>query len=247
MAFDRAKADMESVFQEGTELELTGKFDQHTAKNIEARLQAISERLDKDVANIIDEIRASASTRPKPTTQIKVAAIFFLLASIGLPLEFTLGESFVFAYTNAYKSLLPLIFFVTLPMFALLWFHLERTQHALSSRSPTWGVRWLLVFPLIVVFSASIVAFSPFGWSALAGWAFGSTSESTEAKVISVGDIRSRVGKCDQKASIDIDQAKVSICLEDRVLGATPKPGDTVIILGRRSPLGLFIEEIRRK
>ena len=162
-----------------------------------------------------------------------------------MPLEFTVGESFVFSYSNAYKSVVPTLFALTLPAFAILWFRLEKQQRALSYRSPTWAVRWLIVFPLVVALSSSLVVLSTFGWSALGGWAIGSESQPQKAKVLSVGPERTRAGKCDQKAMLDIDGIQTNICIEGKVVGPALKAGNTVSVRGRNSFLGLFIEEIR--
>lgn len=243
-AFERAKADMETVFQEGAQLEREGKLDGGAAKRIEAQLQAISDRLDQQVANDLAVVRASSVIRPQPTW-MKIVALLLLFAFIGMPLEFTVGESFVFAYSNEYKSVLPTLFALTLPAFAILWFNLEKLQRALSYRSPTWAVRWLIVFPLVVVLSSSLIVLSPFGWSALGGWAIGTEAQPRQAKVLSVGPERTRVGKCDQNAMLDIDGIQTNICIEGKVVGPTLKAGNSISVRGRWSFLGLFIEEIR--
>jgi len=242
--FDRAMADMEIVFQEGIQLEREGKFDEGAAKRIESQLQTISDRLDQQVANDVAAIRAGSDIRPQSTWK-KIVAILLLLAVFGLPLEFTVGESFVFSYSNAYKSVMPTLFALTLPAFAILWFRLEKQQRALPYLSPTWPVRWLIVFPLVVVLSTSLVVLSPFGWSALGGWAIGNESQPRLAKVLSVGPEQTRAGKCDQKAMLDIDGIQTNICIEGKVVGPALKAGNTVSVRGRSSFLGLFIEEVR--
>jgi len=235
---------MEIVFQEGTQLEREGKFDEGAAKRIESQLQTISVRLDQQVANDIAAIRTGSAISPQSAWK-KIVALVLLLAFIGMTLEFTIGESFVFSYSNAYKSVMPTLFALTLPAFAILWFCLEKQQHALTNRSPTWAVRWLIVFPLVVVLSSSLVVLSPFGWSALGGWVIGSESQPRLAKVLSVGPERTRAGKCDQKAVLDIDGIQTNICIEGRVVGPAVKAGNTVFVRGRSSFLGLFIEEVR--
>jgi len=107
----------------------------------------------------------------------------------------------------------------------------------------------LLMFPLIVVMSSAIVIYSPYGWSALAGWAIGTASAQKTAKVLSVEPMREprKVGKCDQKAKFRIDAIEANICIEGLVVGPTPKPGDSVTVAGRNSPFGFFIEEVRVK
>lgn len=243
-AFERAKADMETVFHEGTQLERQGKLDEEAAKRIEAKLQAISERLDRQVAKDIADIRASSAIQPQSAWK-KIVAFLLLAAFIGMPLEFTIGENFVFSYSDEYKSMLPTLFALALPAFAILWFRLEKQQRALSYRSPTWAVRWIIVFPLVVVLSSSLVVLSPFGWAALGGWAVGREASPRQAKVLSVGPERARMGKCDQKAMLDIGGVQANICIEGRVIGPSLKAGNTISVRGRSSFFGLFIEEIR--
>lgn len=245
-AFERAKEDMEAIFQEGMQLERQGQLNDESAKMIEAKLQAISKRLDRTVSDELSKIRAINTIPPVPRWK-KSVAVLLLLAFVGLPLEFTVGESFVFLYSNDYKSALPIIFALTLPVFAVLWFRLEKQQRALSHRYPTWAVRWLIVYPLMILLSSSLVALSPFGWSALAGWAIGTQAPPQQAKILSVDSPRPRAGKCDQKAVLDINGVQTNICLEGRVVGPVPKVGDLVSLQGRSSFLGLYIEEIRVK
>jgi hypothetical protein len=95
--------------------------------------------------------------------------------------------------------------------------------------------------------SCALVIFSPFGWSALAGWAIGAPSTPTDARVLSVAPYHRQAGKCDQKAKLAINDIDANICLEGRVAGPMPKAGDIVSVVGRISPLGLYIEEIRVK
>jgi hypothetical protein len=243
-AFSRAEAEMKSVFQEGTRLESRGKLDEAAKKRIEARLQAVSERLDRDVADQLSAIRAATAPRPVSVWK-KIFGVFALLIAVGVLLELTVGKGFVFSYGTEYKAALPTLFSLTLPVFALLWFALERKQRALSNSSPTWAVRWLFAYPAVVLLSSSAVIFSPFGWAALAGWAIGSEAQPQEAKVLSVGPVRQRVGKCDQNALLQLQENEANICIEERVAGPALKAGDRVIVRGRSSLLGMFVEEIR--
>ncbi len=246
-AFKRASAEMEAVFREGSELERQGKLDADATKRIEARLQSISDRLDKEVADSIAEIKTQHPTTPRPGVWQKTALVLALFAFLSVPLEFTVGENFVFSYTNQYRVALPYLFAVLLPAFAIMWFRLERKQRTLAYRYPTWLVRWLLMFPLVVVMSSAMVIFSPLGWSALAGWAIGTRSAPKAAKVVSVEVMREprRSMKCDQTAKISIEGIDVKICIEGRVIGRTPKIGDSITVAGRSSLFGFLIEEIR--
>lgn len=243
-AFERAKADMDAIFHEGTLLERQGKLDEAAERRIEAQLQAISDRVDRQVADDLATLRANNARRPQSVWG-KATAIVLLLAFIGMPLEFTVGESFVFSYSNSYKSVLPTPFALTLPAFAIFWFRQEKRQRAMSYRYPTWTVRWLIMFPLIVVLSSALLVLSPFGWSALVGWAIGTDAPPRQARVLSVDPERVRAGKCDQKAMLDFSGLQTNICIEGRVVGPALKAGNDVSVRGRSSFLGLFIEEIR--
>jgi len=234
---------MEAVFHESTHLEQQGNLDEAAERRIEAQLKAISDRLDRQLADDLAEIRGEDATG-RVSYWKKIAAIVFLLAFIGMALEVTVGESFVFFYSNAYKSSLPTLFALTLPAFAIFWFRLEKQQHALSGRYPTWTVRWLVMFPVVVLLSSTMLVLSPFGWSALGGWVFGSDAPPLQAKVLTVEEERFRSGKCDQKAKLDFNGTQTNICIEGRIAGPAPKVGDTVSVKGRRSFLGLFIDEI---
>jgi hypothetical protein len=243
----RTYAETEAILREGLELERQGKLDVEATRSIEARLQAVSDRLDKDVDDSIAEIKSRYPTTPRAGRWQKIAEGLMLLAFVSVPLEFTVGESFVASFTNTYRSIVPLLFAVLLPIFAIAWFRHDRKQHTLARRYPTWVVRWMIMFPLIVVMSSSMVIFSPFGWSALAGWAIGIPSAQATAKVLSVEPMREprRIGKCDQTAKVEIYGTDAKICIEGRVVGSTPKAGDSITAVGKISIFGFFVNEIR--
>lgn len=243
-ASERAQANMEAIFHEGHQLQRDGKLDEGAKTHIEEQLRGLAESLDRQVENELDSTR-TGTKRPQRSVWEKIAAIVLLLAFIAMPLEFTVGESFVFFFSNAYKAELPTLFALTLPVFAIFWFRLEKRQQALPYRYPTWTIRWLIVFPLIVVLSTTMLVLSPFGWSALAGWVIGTDTPPRHARVLSVDPERRRAGRCDQKAMLDFNGTQTNICIEGRVVGPVPKAGNTVSIRGRNSFLGLFIEEIR--
>lgn len=242
-AFERFNADMAAVFQEGIQLERQGLLDDKAKIQIEAKLNAISGRLDQDLAKRLSDISAINTKRPLSPRR-RVAACLLLLVLLGMPLELIVGENFFFFYSKAYKSALPILFALTIPAFAITWFILERQQGALSRRYSLWAVRWLLAYPLFVLASASMVVLSPFGWSAAGGWALGSESMVRQAKVLSLSPETKRVGKCDQSALLEIDGIQTKICIEGRVAGDPLKAGGLVSVHGRGSFLGLFIEEI---
>lgn len=247
--FELAKAEMETIFQEGEKLERQGLLDADAKQRIEARLQSISDRIDQHASETIAKINLSHSVRQPIGLWQKVAAILILLGLVAVPLEFTVGETFVFSYTNAYSAALPFLFAVTLPMYAVWFFLLERRQRLLTYQYPTWAVRWLVMFPLLVVLSSTAVLFSPFGWSALFGWVIGTQSPPIEAKVLSIEPRREtkKIGMCNQKAKLAISDIHANICVESLMFGPVPKAGDTITLHGRSSILGIFIEQIRTR
>lgn len=103
------------------------------------------------------------------------------------------------------------------------------------------------MFPVTVVVAPALVILSPLGWSALAGWAIGIPSAQKSAKVLSVEPIRlsTTFDESGQKAKIEIDEVRVNICTDGRVIGPAPKVGDSIAVTGRISVFGFFIEEIR--
>lgn len=244
-----AKAEMEAIFQEGVKLERQGLLDADAKQRIEARLQSVSGRIDQHASDTIAKFNQSHPVRQPVGLWQKVLAILVLLGFVAVPLEFTIGETFVFSYSNAYSAALPFLYAVTLPIFAVWFFLLERKQHLFFNQYPTWAVRWLAMFPLLVVLSSTAVVFAPFGWSALFGWIIGTQSPPIEAKVLSIEPMRERkkIGQCEQKAKLVISDIHANICVQSLMFGPVPKAGDTVTLYGRSSILGVFIEQIRTR
>ncbi len=243
-AFERAKSDLEAIYLEGFRLERQGELDAVAKQKIDAKLKAISNRLYHHVSDELSNMQEGGTTGRGHVWKL-VAAIALLVAFLGTPLEVTVGEYFVASFSSAYKSLLPTLFVLCLPIFAMLVFLVEKQQQTRSARYPTWSVRWLIMYPLLVVFCTGMLVFSPLGWSALVGRAIGTASPPLQAKVLSVSAEQRRTGKCDQTVELDFEGSKTRICAEDRVVSPPLKPGDTVSVHGRRSFLGFFIEEIQ--
>lgn len=245
-AFVKANSEMEAVFQEGMKLESQGSLDAATTARIEARLQAISTKLDKDLADQVSQINTRYAVPkpwllPKPFRVPFVAVLVFLIG--GSLLEITVGAGFIFSGGTGYSHAMPWLFGVLIPVFALGWFLLERVNHNLRARYPTWLVRWLIVFPLVVALTATMAVVSPLGWAALLGWITGSPSR-VEVSVISVDAPSRRSSGCDHYAHLEFDGTTARICLEGRLAGPAPHAGERVAVAGRVSRLGLLIDRI---
>ena len=246
-AFAKVNSEMEALFQQGMALESQGKLDAAETARIEARLQEISAKLDKDIADQVSQINSRYATPkrwmlPKPFRVPAIIVMALLVA--GTLLEITMGTGFIFSGSNAYYTAMPWLFGVLIPVFAVGLFLLERINHNLRAQSPTWFVRWFLVFPGIVTLSAAIVVFSPLGWAAALGWAIGSPSDLVEMQVMSVDQPSRSSRGCNQYARLQFEGTNSRICLEGRLSGPAPLAGEKVLASGRISRLGLFIERI---
>lgn len=246
-AFGKANSEVEAVFQQGMALERHGKLDTAATARIEARLQEISTKLDKDLADQVSQINAryAAPKRwmlPKPYRVPAIVTLVFL--SVGTLLEATIGTSFIFSGSNAYRGVMPWLFGALIPVFAVGWFLLERANHDLQAQSPTWFIRWFVLFPGVVTLSAAMVVFSPLGWAALLGWAIGSPSARVEVRVISVDQPSRSSRGCGQYGHLEFEGVGSRICLEGRLSGHTPQAGEKVLVSGRMSRLGLFIDRL---
>lgn len=248
-AFTEMNKEMHAAFLEGTKLEQQGEFDKNASAKLEARLDTIMANLDKEIAKSIAEVKEEQpATRSEKLELIFARAIllFAFFALIGITLQFTIGERFIFAYAEQGLNAVPLLFAFLLPTFAIIWFRLERRTHSLAERCTTWFVRWILMFPLIVTLSTAMVISSPLGWAALAGWAIGTPSTQLDAQLVSIEPMREprKIFKCDQKAKLRIGEIQSDVCIEDIVSGPIPKPGDAINITGKMSALGFYIEGI---
>ncbi|MDD2176464.1 hypothetical protein OIN59_03400 [Acidovorax sp. D2M1] len=242
--FARAEADMAKVFQQGIQLECQGQLDERVKAQIDARLREISDQLGQQVVQQLSSAPAMGRQCREPRWKLYVASLF-LLALAGGVLEIAVGTYFIPSFGGAYQRVFPMLLALAVPIFGFLLFRIERQQNTLAGRFPSWGVRWIFVFPAMVLACSFLVLLSPYGWSALAGWMVGADAPARQAKVLSVEVAKPKYGKCDQHAALVIDGTSARICIEGRSVGELPKAGDTVSVRGRSSFLGLFVEEVR--
>ena len=241
-AIASAEAEMDALLAEGIELERQGKLDESATTKINSRLTEIIDDLDQKRAKQLPDFQVNSTQPPQSLTK-RAFQFLFLFSSVGVLIEFTVGQYFIFAYGSQYKALFPWLFGLAIPIFVVVFFRLQKQQPI--HRYPTPWVRWLIMFPLVVVTASSLVICSPFGWAALGGWATGINAAPKKAKVLSIGEKRARFGACDQKAMLEIGKVQTSVCIEDRVIGAFPKIGSIVSIHGRSSAFGYFVVEVR--
>lgn len=248
--FERANAEMEAVFQEGMALEEKGKLDAAAQAQIESRLQDISNKLNKELDDQIARVKAQYPLPNRwvlPKSFRLPASALLIFVIVGAVLEMLVGSSFIFSGSNDYRRAVPWLLCIVVPLVAVGFFLLEKRNHQMKAQFPTWSIRWLAMFPLIIAMCSAAIVISPLGWASVLGWVIGMPTERLEAIVISIDNPRSRSGECDQHADLEFRGVTARICVEDLVMGATPKAGERVLISGRLSSLGLYIDTIHRE
>lgn len=255
-AIDQLGPEVAALLREGMELERQGHLDTEATARIEARLQAIYEAQQRVISVQQQHQQAikdpdAQSPRHKDAyerwTVPKVLWTPFLAAGVaGLLLEVTVGRGFIWLGNVAYSSTMPVSLLVLFTVLAVVLYLDERANHSLRSRHPTGWVRWLVMYPTLVVFCAGLVAFAPWGWAAAIGWAVGMPSR-VDVRVASVQVHDERKRNCNQSAQLEFKGATARICLDGRLAGPVPAAGETVAVSGRVSLLGLHVREIHVK
>jgi len=235
--------EMDMILQETLKLDSEGKLDNTAVEEIQRRIQ------NKDASeNAIDIItRPSISepwTLPKKFRLPVLAILFFVV--IGALLEAIIGKQFIFSAINEYWQFIPWIIGVTAPLLAWGLFFMVKNDYFIKSRYPTWSIRWLVMFPMMVALSIAMVVTAPLGWASLYGWTTGAPTENLEARVIEIS-VSHPSRWCDQESELNFRGASATICVEGRLSGQTPKAGDRVQVSGRLSQLGLFVEQVRKE
>lgn len=156
-----------------------------------------------------------------------------------------MAEILFSAFAQAYKAFVFEGYLGILALSATLLALLEIKTQALSKGDAAWFKCWLLIFPLFSVIFAMLIAITPLGWSALAGWIVGEHAAPVSAKVISLSPKSNSHKSCQQTARLEINNDNPKICLDGRIRGPEPKEGDTVAIYGRKSVFGLYVKGIR--
>lgn len=261
-AVDALGPEVAAVLREGMALEEKGLLDAKASAAIEARLDAIlqaqmraaglPQQQPQQPQQAIETPDAHAAHRSagRPlrhrgtSDRVRiVVALVFAAAFAGLLLEVTLGSGFIWSGGTAYGALGGQLFVVLAPVCAVgLYLH-ERSTGSIRAQYPTGFVRWVFLYPTMVVFMAGFLISIPWGWAALLGWTFGAPSR-VDVRVASVQVHDGRKRNCDQSARLEFKGATARICLDGRLAGAVPAADDTVAVSGRVSRLGLHVQQV---
>jgi len=257
-AIDRLGPEVAAVLREGMALERKGNLDAEATARIEAQLEAILQAQMRAAQVALEALEAPSPVERKAAVdgvdrmhRVRSVARWipfgvFVAVLAGLVLEMTIGQGFIWFGGATYEPLALKLFLALLPVFAVLIYRPERSTHSLRGRYLTLLARWLVMYPFAVLASAGLVAFAPWGWAAAMGWVVG-TSSRVEVRVVSVDAPSPRSRGCDQYAQLEFKGAMASICLEGRLGKQAPVSGETVVVYGRVSRLGLYVESIHRQ
>lgn len=244
------ETELDVIYQEIDELRHGSASEDAVSAHLGERLQALNAIRNKETSEVLAEIQSTRASA-MAYRDIKRYDLLVIVAVVavfgGLILETTIGRQFVFSASNQYRAAIPWLLALLTPMFAWMFFFLERANHTWANRYPTRWVRWLIVFPGTVTVSSVITISSPLGWLALYGWLFGTPSVDIEAKMLSIGTYHSSSRGCHQHAEIIITGNSANICLDKVISGRVPAAGETVSMAGHISKAGVFIDEIRAR
>jgi hypothetical protein len=216
----------------------------------EARMQARLEREEAEWETRKAEIERQYAAPPPPSVPTRGWRLVLAVMWLGYPLagallEIAIGSRFIFAFTDKYWVAAPWVLLGTFAAFMGLFVSADvrrrwRAQHPNGLR------RWLLL-PLLGGAVACGVFLATFGWAALLGWMAGGPVVMQEARVVSVGDLSKGAKGCDQSIRLAVNDIDVGLCLDGRMKGPVPAAGEHVLLVGRRSWFGMFVDEIRTR
>jgi len=109
-----------------------------------------------------------------------------------------------------------------------------------------WAKRWFVAFPLFSAAFAGLLTIAPLGWIALLGASTGTAVDHVQVGVVSIGEA-SRSRGCDLRADLEFRGTRAKICMEGLFPGPPPRARETVMVAGRLSYFGLYIERIERQ
>lgn len=129
-----------------------------------------------------------------------------------------------------------------------LWFKPSLHQRMvveLKHKMPTHIFRVLLGFPLVALVGAAFVSYAPVGHLLLWGYVWGDEANAIAATVIEAQPLSTSGKGCRQKITLVVGGARGEVCIQNRLIGQLPKPGQVVQVRGLVSPVGIWVKEVR--
>lgn len=193
------------------------------------------------------------------TSQQKLILALLLLSVTCFFFGLDLADNFIFARQDFYTTsgfwiggviLFPIVFYACNARANQFALHFRTNRLKLLEPSPANRFYFFLQLGFLSVIAAyltTLILLIPASLSAVAGWAFNNEAIVIKATVSSLGPVRHKLGICDQTVSVNAPEFAATICMEHTVVGRQPVPSDRVVLKGRRSVLGIYIDEIAVK
>jgi hypothetical protein len=258
------KALANNLVKEYVNLEHQGILDLSAMARVRAQLLLDLEAIDPDKAHEFRQrkdryhpriksrlLKRSAVASPNSLARwvVKIAIFFILFILPGALLHFSIGRSFMFRHSTAYWPVMAGISVVSVPLLSFALWKMLQASPDIATQYPTRWLRDFILFPGAVIIMIAMVMLAPLGWFALAAPFISSESTSLPGRVLSVRQPHKhwhnrRMFDCEQSATVTVDNMTGEVCLDGRIIGTMPKVGDAVVVTGRPSSLGLFIDTL---
>lgn len=238
-----AQARMQTVIAETRCLAREGKLDDMALRRLRQAMDAAGE-------HSIDETEAILGMRRPPAPPARRAGwprragLFVVLGvGFGLLLDITLGQSFVFAFSQRYRAIGWWVFIALLPVMGWLFVVAEGPRAAVRERYRGGVARTLMTCGAIVV-AAGTPVLAPLGWIAAYGRLAGTPVQVDSRLLVYAPSGGSRF--CERRADIAFGGRQVGLCLSTHLVGPLPPPGAPLRLSGLQSPLGFYVQRIER-
>lgn len=121
----------------------------------------------------------------------------------------------------------------------------SRLSAALEHRMPTHIFRVLLGFPLMSWGFAGVLVAAPLGYAYGLAYLTGSVQAGVAALVVEAEPRRSSGKGCKQHLKLRLEATSSKVCVDGKLAGPLPVPGQRVELRGVRSYLGFWIQEVK--
>jgi hypothetical protein len=231
-----------------------GDIDARLKSRVEEEIEGLGRRIEglNARADTLHKARArgpfayslNLENRPSFSKPLAWTLIGLMLAIlVGALLEVALvGRGFLFAYSEQYR-LIAILAIVPMTWLGMRGLKKFGAQWWLPEELPTRWIRRYIAYPSLLLMGLGLIVVAPLGWISLAGWAGGTPFAQLPGTMISANDRPRR--DCNYRDRLEVDGIWGSICMRGRVTGAHPKAGDKVVVSGRRSALGIYVENVR--
>lgn len=227
-----------------------GDMDSKLKARVDAEVEALGKRVEELNARA-EALQARSPFAYSPSVQIRpplpkplawVLGGLTLAVLGGALLElFLFGRGFLFAFSERYR-LIAILLIVPLTWLCMQGLKKFGAQWWLAEQFPTRWLRRYMAYPILLLMGVSLILVAPLGWIAFAGWAAGTPFAGLPGTMITANERSGR--DCSYRDRLEVEGISGSICMRGRFTGAHPRAGDEVAVSGRRSALGIYVENV---